>query len=71
MSAIPLVPFIFFSAAAVLGGLALVISPKTSIFKKTLKNFAQREDGITTYLPLLASLSVSFILTIVLKLIQG
>lgn len=68
MSATHLVlPFIFFSTALVLVGIAIKLSPKTS----KIYTFLQREDGITTYFPLLASIGISFILTIVLKFIQG
>lgn len=71
MIASALNPVIYFSFAVVLIGIAFAIAPKKSFIGRVHAVLISKKGAVAVYYPLLSSLLISFVLTVLLKFFQG
>lgn len=64
-------PLTYFCLATLVFGVALYLTPKSSLFKKNLAKVLSQSGKVGVFFPLISSIIVSFVLTLLVKIFQG
>ena len=71
LNSISVQPLVYFCLAALMVAIAVYISPKEGMVKKMLLIKISQKGSVETIFPLITSVVVSFVLTLLLKIFQG